>query len=161
MTIRVNKDKALNILGHSYKRDTVHLDLTPRATIAMGTVSKTPSLKTRFLEMVINDMQQWFLSALALCSNVKAAIMSGSVTNEHYFDEFLCKYLPQGHSLKLKTAFGTGRGATALYELVGPGFTIPVFFCGTSPSAPGNKGRRLATEISRALTLQQLPPCFK
>ena len=154
---RVNNDKALNILGHSYKSDTVHLDLTPRATIPVGKVNEKLSLRKRFLEMVITDLQ-WFVSALALCSSVKAAIMSGTVTKEHYFDEFLCKYLPQGHCLKLKTPFGTGRGATALYELAGPGFTIPVFFCGSSPSDRRNRGKLLA-EVRRALP--QLPEDFR
>ena len=82
----------------------------------LGKVNEKLSLRKRFLEMVITDLQ-WFVSALALCSSVKAAIMSGTVTKEHYFDEFLCKYLPQGHCLKLKTPFGTGPGATALDEL--------------------------------------------
>jgi hypothetical protein len=36
-----------------------------------------------------------------------------------------------------------------LYNLIGPGFTTPVFFCGTSPS--GDKGVSLATEIRRTL----------
>jgi len=97
----VNKNKALNILGHSYMRDTVHLDLSPRPTISMGTLSKTPVLRTLFLKMASTDMQ-WFLSALALCSNLKAAIMSGSVTNAHYFDEFLRKHMPSGYTLKLR-----------------------------------------------------------
>ncbi len=142
---------SLNILGHSYsskkanRSDTVHIDLSPRATRAMGTVSKTPSLRTRFLEMVASDMR-FFLSALGLCSNVRAAVMSGSVTNAHYFDEFVCKYLPTGYSLKLETEFARGRGATTLYKLCGPTFAIPVLFCGSSPSSR-NKGERLASEI--------------
>lgn len=135
-------ENALNILGHSYKGDqpdTVHLDLSPRATKAMGRVDRA-----QFLGMVAADLR-WFLSALALCSNAKAAIMSGSVTGAHYFDEFICKYLPSGYSLKLRVAFGTGRGATTLYDISGPGFAIPVFFCRKSPSA--DKGALLAREI--------------
>jgi hypothetical protein len=140
-------ETALNILGHSYKKqnhgDTVHLDLSPRATKAMSTVDRIT-----FLKMVAADLR-WFLSALTLCTQVKAAIMSGSVTGAHYFDEFLCKYLPMGYSLKLNIAFGVGRAATALYTFSGPGFAIPVFFCRKSPS--GDKGELLAGEIYRNL----------
>lgn len=136
--------KALNLLGHSYKHDSVHLDLSPRATKAMSTVNRV-----LFQQMVRADMQ-WFLAALAMCKNLKAAIMSGSVTNAFYFDEFLQKALPPSFSLK-RLAFGGGRGATTLYELAGPGLAIPVLFCGTSPS--GDKGVRLASEVSRLLPL--------
>ena len=134
-------DEALNILGHSYRTDTVHLDLSPRATKAMSTVDR-PS----FLGMVSTDLQ-WFLSVVTLCKNVKAVIMSGSVTNAHYFDEFLSKYLPTGYSLKLNITFATGRGATTLYAFSGPRFTIPVLFCGSSPSSR-NRGCSLPARFS-------------
>jgi hypothetical protein len=147
-------ENALNILGHSYKRqnkrDTVHLDLSPRATKAMGTLNDTPLLRTLFLQMVSADLQ-WFLSALALCRNIRGAIMSGTVTNAYYFDKFLLSSLPPSHSLKLKARFGTGTGATALYDLIGPTFKIPVFFCRRSPSDPADKGVLLASEIQRNL----------
>jgi len=67
---RVNKDKALNILCHSYQSDTVHLDLTPRAMIAVGKVNEKWSLRKRFLEMAISDLR-WFVSALALSAPSK------------------------------------------------------------------------------------------
>ena len=138
-------ETCLNMFGHSYRTNAVHLDLSPRATVAMR--SADPNL---FLQMIAADMQ-WFLSALALCGRLKAAIMAGSVTNKFYFDEFLKAYLPPTHSLKLRTRFGSGRrGATALYDLTGPGLNVPVFFCGTSPS--GDKGVRLAGEMQRNLT---------
>jgi hypothetical protein len=139
-----NGNKALNILGYSYRVDAVHLDLSPRATRAMGTADRK-----HFIQMVAADMQ-WFLVALTFCRNLKGAIMSGSVTGVHYFDEFLSKYLPSGYTLKLHSPFGTGRGATALYTLSGPGFSFPVLFCGTSPS--GDKGVRFANEVSRLLS---------
>jgi hypothetical protein len=135
--------KALNLLGYSYRSNAVHLDLSPRATRAMRSADRA-----LFLQMVSGDMR-WFLSLLVLCPNLKAAIMSGSVTNAHYIDEFLCKYLPTGYDLKLRIPFSAGRGATALYDLSGPGFSFPVFFCGTSPS--GDKGVRLATEVGKAM----------
>jgi len=86
-------DKALNILGHSYRSDTVHLDLSPRATLSPSSTKKMSKddrklFLQEFLQMIAADMQ-WFLSALALCRNLKGAIMSGSVTGQYYFDEFL------------------------------------------------------------------------
>ena len=142
-------ETALNILSHSYRTDTVHLDLSPRATIAMSKVDRP-----LFLSMVSEDLK-WFLSALALCTNVKSAIMSGSVTNAHYFDEFLRKYLPTGYSLRLRIAFAADRGSTRLYDFVGPSFKIPVLFCGSSPSSK-NKGAWLASEIQSNLTQLKL-----
>ena len=137
-------ETCFNMFGHSYRTNAVHLDLSPRATVAMQ--SADPNL---FLQMIAADMQ-WFLSALGICGRLKAAIMAGSVTKKFYFDEFLKAYLPPTHSLKLRTRLGTGRrGATALYHLTGPRLSVPVLFCGTSPS--GDKGVRLAGEIQRHL----------
>jgi hypothetical protein len=144
-------DKALNVLGRSYRTDTVHLDLSPRPTKAMRSVDRTA-----FLKMVAADLH-WFLSALALCTNVKAAIMSGTVTGDLYFDEFLRKYLPADHSLNLKFAIASGRGATALYTLVGPGLMLPVLFCRRGPS--GDNGDLLAREIETRLP-QLKASCF-
>ena len=135
---------ALDILGRSYQTDTVHLDLSPRPTKAMGTIP--PSV---FLPMIAADMQ-WFLLTVALGRNLKAAIMAGSVTNRYYFHEFLRYYFPGSHSLELRQLLGpNGRAATALYDLVGPGFSFPVLFVSTSPS--GDKGVRLAREIQTHL----------
>ncbi|MGO9097795.1 MAG: hypothetical protein ACLQGV_21540 [Bryobacteraceae bacterium] len=105
-----------------------------------------------FRQMIAADMQ-WFLSTLALCRNLKAAIMSGSVTGKCYFDEFLQAYLPPLHSLKLRRLLGPkDRGATALYDFVGPEFNVPVLFVRTSPSDPRDKGARLASEAQSNLS---------
>jgi hypothetical protein len=146
-----NASKVLNVLGHSYRHNTVHIDLTPRATIAVETISKNPALRTLFLQMVAADIQ-WFFSTIALCSNLKGAIMSGTVTNAHYFDKFLKKHLPTGYSLKPNTPFGSGKGATMLYDFSGPGFSIPLFFCRKSPSDRQDRGTLLAKEVTGALT---------
>ena len=138
-------EKCLNILGHSYQADTVHLDLSPRATRSMGSTDRD-----LFSGMVAEDLP-WFISSLKLCQRAKAAIMSGSVTGKYYMDEFLKQHLPQPYSLTLRRRLEDGvRGATSLYELVGPGLNIPVLFCSTSPSGDG--GVRLKTEVERTLT---------
>ena len=132
----------LNLLGHAYETDTVHLDLSPRATKSMGSVDRG-----QFLQMIEADMI-WFLDSLGLCQNLKAAIMSGSVTGKYYFDEFLLAKLPKPFSIKLRTRFEMKqRGATALYDVSGPGLNVAVLFCCKSPS--GDKGAFLKKEVSR------------
>lgn len=150
--------RALNLLGHSYRTDTVHLDFSPRATVPQSTASRRmsrPDFKIfvqRFREMVAADLQ-WFLSALSLCRNMKAAIMAGAVTNDprDYLDKFLQAHLPPSHSLRLRQLLElkSRPGATALYDLVGPHLNIPVLFVSTSPS--GDRGEKLATEVQRNL----------
>lgn len=142
-------ERVFKKLSHSYRTDAVHLDLSSRATKSMGSVDPKA-----FIEMVVADMG-WFLSALALAKNLKAAIMSGSVTKKYYFDEFLRAHLPPSHRLTLRQALETKpRGATALYDLVGPGFKIPVFFVGTSPSSRTG-GTRFVSEVDRNLAALQ------
>ena len=145
-----NNANALNLLGYSYRRDAVHIDLTPRATIAAETITKNPVSKRLFLQMISADVR-WFFSAIALCSNLKGAIMSGTVTNEYYFDELVKKLLPSGYSLNVNIRFGAGRGATTLYDFSGPSFSIPVLFCRKSPSDRKNKGAFIAAEVARTM----------
>lgn len=151
-------NKALNLLGHSYRIDTVHLDFSPRATVPRSTAAKKlskPDYKVfvqLFRQMVAADLH-WFLSALAICRNLKAAIMAGSVTNDRrdYLDAFLQSHLPSSHSLRLRQLLGPkGPGATALYDLVGPQSSIPLLFFRCSPS--GDNGVQLASEIQSHLS---------
>jgi len=157
-------DRALNLLRHSYRVDTVHLDFSPRATVARSTVSRQlkekkittddyNSFVERLREMVAADLQ-WFLSALALCRNVKGAIMAGAVTNDSrdYLDRFLQAHLPPSHSLKLRRLLESKRrtGGTALYDLLGPQLSIPVLFVSASPSGD-KEGVKLAKEVQKNL----------
>jgi hypothetical protein len=136
----------LRMLGHSYSTDAVHLDLSPRATKAMRSIETDT-----FVRMVANDLL-WLPSTLGLCPQIRGALISGSVTKKYYIDEFLRRYLRSPWSLKLTSRLGDAhRGATSLYELVGPDRHIPVFFCSTSPSGDG--GVRLASEVRRHLSI--------
>jgi len=135
-------EKALKQLGHSYKTDTVHLDLSPRATKSMGSVDRK-----QFLQMIESDMK-WFLQSLGLCRDLQAVIISGSVTGKYYFDEFLLAKLTNPFGFKLRTQLGAQkRGATALYDISGPNLNVPVLFCCKSPS--GDKGVFLMNEVKR------------
>jgi hypothetical protein len=106
--------------------------------------------------MVAADLP-WFILALALCRNVKAAIMAGSVTNydsdylDIFLDRFLKNHLPS-HSLTLRQPLGLKGDPgqpTALYDLAGPGFSIPVLFVSRGPSR--DHGAKLAREVQRNL----------
>ena len=158
--------KALNLLGRSYRTDTVHLDFSPRATVARSTMGSRLKAKKitraeydtfvqRYREMEAADLP-WFLSALTLCQNVKAAIMAGSVGNDpkkDYLDILLQDTLHQAHlpySLKqrpvqlLEPEECPGR-ASALCDLVGPNLSIPVLFVSASPSY--NRGAKVARVV--------------
>ena len=112
----------------------------------------------RYREMVAADLP-WFLSALGLCRNVKAAIMAGTVGKDpkkDYLDTLLQEHLPPLYSLKLRQCFEANKkyGATALYDLTGPTLNIPVFFVSASPSyQKGGKGVRLAKEVQQNLCI--------
>lgn len=158
-------DKALNLLGHSYRGDTVHLDFSPRATVTRRTMSNrlkvgkiTQKEYEEFVEyyrkMEAADLP-WFLSALALCGSLKAAIMAGTVGNakRDYLDILLRDTLLQAHvsySLKqrpvhlLEPEECPGR-ASVLYDLVGPNLSIPVLFVSVSPSH--DKGVKVARVV--------------
>lgn len=106
-------NKALNLLGHSYRVDTVHLDFSPRATTPRTTAAKKLSkadyklFVQRFRGMVAADLQ-WFVAVLGLCQNIKAAIMAGAVTNDRrdYLDEFLQRHVV---FLSAETTFRTDK----------------------------------------------------
>lgn len=135
-------ENCLGVLGRSYREDTVHVDLSPRATKAMGSADRH-----LFVRMVAGDLTT-FIETLKLCRSVKAGLMSGSVTGRYYFDEFLSRYLPASYKLRLRERLEVrARGATSLYELVGPELQMPVLFCSTSPSGDG--GIRLRDEVKR------------
>jgi hypothetical protein len=161
--------KALNLLGYSYRTDTVHLDFSPRATVARSTMGRRLRGKTitkteygifgqRYRAMVATDLP-WFLSALKLCRKVKAAVMAGTVGNDpqkDYLDTLLQTHLPPLYSLKLRQCLDADKkyGATALYELTGPDLNVPVFFVSASPSyRNGGKGVRLAKDVQRNLCI--------
>lgn len=136
-------EDSLNLLGHSYRKDAAHLDLSPRATQAMGSADKRI-----FLEMIQNDIK-WFFEVLEFCPKLELILAAGCVTNKYYMDEFLKRNLPKGYRLELKETFEKrSRGSSALYMLTGPKKNLPLFFCSSSPSSR-DKGVRLKSEIAR------------
>ena len=130
-----NWEKALNVLGLSYKRGEVaHLDISPRATIPMGQVSE----KEKFLDMVKNDAK-WFFKALPLGENTKLLMMAGTITKKYYLVELL-KEVARNYDFELLSPFKKGGQApTSFHEVKNSTIKLPAFFCGVSPSAWNSK----------------------
>jgi hypothetical protein len=166
--------KALNHLAHSYRTDTVHLDFSPRATVTRRTMSNRSKLgkitKKEYDDLVEHYRRMeaadlpWFLRALTLGGNLKAAIMAGTVGKDpkrDYLDILLQNTLLQAHlpySLKrrpvqlLEPEECPGRArASALYDLVGPELSIPVLFVSASPS--GDQGVKVARVVQLNLNI--------
>jgi GNAT superfamily N-acetyltransferase len=140
-------ERVLNLLGHSYIRDAVHLDLSPRATVRMSEAD--PAL---FRQMVAHDMN-WFLSCLEVSPHLKCLMMAGGVTNI-YISQFLRRYLPPGYSIAAGPTLpfsGARAGAAKFFILRTPKREIPVFFYGVSPSKDRGRGDVLVNEVEKHL----------
>jgi GNAT superfamily N-acetyltransferase len=140
-------ERALKLLDHSYYRDAVHLDLSPRATVRM--TDADPQL---FRQMVEHDMR-WFFSCFEMSPHMKCLMMAGGVTNI-YISEFFRRHLPSGYSVATGPTLplsGGGAGAAKLFTLHAPKRTFPVFFYGVSPSKDQGRGDRLVAEVKEHL----------
>ena len=131
---------ALAWIDLSYGRGAAHIDISPRATVAMGTHSDWFG----FAEMVESDAK-WFFELLPLCQAARALLIAGCVTERWYINDFIgrvaCRY---GYQFTGQ-AESTGEGRVGFYHLTGPGCNLPVFFCSVSPS--GNKRHLLIERV--------------
>ncbi len=149
-------ERALECIGRSYFSDTVHFDLSPRATFP---VSKCPDRKL-FVQMVDEDIR-WFFTLLARSSGIRGLLVAGSswcmtkngATRAAYLDEIIEKAGP-GFDFKLvkdKVLQKSGPKLT-LYRLVRKGGdSIPLFFCGASPSSNSPDNLAEAVRIHASL----------
>ena len=132
--------EALGVLGVGYQSGAAHVDLSPRATAAMGGVTNWKL----FLDMIEADMR-WFFQLLALCRSAKALLAAGCVTKRWYINDFVRRVAPQ-HGFRLDGhADRRGAGRVGIHRLVGVGVDLPMFFCSVSPSA--NNGRLLVQRV--------------
>ena len=127
-------EEALNLLGSLYYTGmAAHVDLSPRATINMGSIIEIDL----FIEMIKNDIQ-WFYQLIHLCRNAKLMLISGTVTKKYYINEFLEKFSSDyGYKFTgtFKRTASRGKGKIAFHQFEGNNINLPVFFCTTSPSA--------------------------
>jgi hypothetical protein len=120
--------QALEPLGLSYQDGAAHVDLSPRATVAMQ--GADPS---QFAEMVESDVH-WFFELLPICREVRLLLLAGCVTKKWYINDFLARMAPRfGYQLTGK-AESRGKGRVGFHCLVGPGVNLDAFFCSVSPS---------------------------
>lgn len=156
---------ALIHINASYKLDTVHLDLSPRATRAASQFGFDP-LRSLFLEMLISDAFIW-LEAIEAMESIEIILAAGSATNHYYINEFIQSELrDKGVRLEGDWRRGNGPGQTVFHMLILPnGRKVPMFFCSTGPAArhnPNGQGHDLiqavrshAMEINMAREKQQ------
>ena len=131
--------EALALIGVSYVRGAAHLDLSPRATAAMGSHSDWKG----FARLVEADAR-WFFELLPFCRAARALLMAGCVTKRWYINDFIARIAP-GYGYRLTgSAESTGEGRVGFQRLVGP-VDFPVFFCSVSPS--GNKRHLLIQRV--------------
>lgn len=124
-------EQALGHIGCSYRVNAAHLDISPRATIAMGNVPD-PDL---FAEMLATDLV-WLLKFLENAPHVRLVLLAGVTAKAQYMNEFMAKELPkQGVAFRGSVARPPGRAKVTRHEIVLPNRTLPAFFCSTSPSA--------------------------
>ena len=128
---------AISHINASYLKDTVHLDLSPRATRAAGQFQTEPSISL-FIKMLREDAHIW-LGAVEAMQEIEIILSAGSATKKYFINEFIKSEL---NDLRIRLEGdwqrGAGPGQTAFHTLILPsGREIPFFFCSTGPSAPG------------------------
>jgi hypothetical protein len=131
---------ALASIGVSYVDGAAHLDLSPRATAAMGSHADWQG----FARLVEVDAR-WFFELLPFCRAARALLMAGCVTKRWYINDVIARIAP-GYGYRLTgRAEATGEGRVGFHRLVGPGCDLAVFFCSVSPS--GNKRHLLIQRV--------------
>jgi hypothetical protein len=128
--------RSLAHINASYKLDTVHLDLSPRATRSARQLTAAP-LRSLFLKMLRADSCIW-IEAIEAMNSVEIILAAGSATNQYYINEFIKEELFDiGVRLEGNWQRGQGPGQTAFHILILPnGRQVPMFFCSTGPAAP-------------------------
>ena len=133
-------ERALDHLGRSYFSDTVHLDLSPRAT----TPFRSCPDKRLFVKMVAADINLFF-AFLENMPQIRGLLVAGSACGITVNNKVGAMYLDRiireggerlGFKLVTLEVFQRSGPKIALCRLCRPtGDTLPVFFCGASPSS--------------------------
>ncbi len=151
--------QALGAIDASYKRDSFHIDLSPRATKSMGILAKEGK-HALFLQMVHHDAKH-LCRLLRMCPAVRAVLAAGAVTNRLYIVEFLqrlrCRPEPVVRDILPFERRPGVKGNVGLYEFEMDGVIRLFFFCASGPADRVNRGllvtrvREHADEIRRRL----------
>jgi hypothetical protein len=133
-------ERALRCIGRSYFSDTAHFDLSARATVPVGSC---PDRKV-FVNMIDADIK-WFFELLAQRTGIRGLLVAGSswciarsgAPRAAHLDEIIRKAGP-GFGFELVKDRDLRKSGTkiTLYYLRCPNAdSVPVFFCGASPSS--------------------------
>ena len=143
-------EDALNLIGRSYRTDAVHLDISPRATEPMSTCAD----QLLFGQMLHADVA-WFFQLLLGLPRLRGLLIAGSLfclnaqggLRRPHIDSFLKSVAPtHGFDLSRVRWLNRDRPPTKIYSLMWPdGRSVPVFFCGQSPS--GNSPQQLVERV--------------
>jgi hypothetical protein len=132
---------ALRCLGVAYESGTAaHIDVSPRATIAMSKVDPD-----EFLYMATHDVK-WLFELLGMLTHVRLVLIAGCVTKKLYLNQFLRDCAGVHGWTVLGEAEQAGKGRVGYHAFTRQGKTLPSFFCSVSPS--GNDVSILADRIS-------------
>ena len=129
---------ALEPLGVSYQKGAAHIDLSPRATISMGSADPYA-----FLAMMEADVR-WFFELLSILPGYSAPrlmLISGTVTKYYYMDQFV-KRVAHEHGFQLEQPRTPRDKGFSFSRLSGRGVDVPLFFCNGSPSDRNTKRRQ-------------------
>lgn len=124
--------ESLACLGLSYRYGAAHVDLSPRATVAMGSPAAQADVKG-FWQMIEMDAK-WFFQILPLCRSVRALLIAGTVTKRWWINDFIARIAPFYHYQLSGQAESTDEGRVGFLRLTGPGCDLPVFYYSVSPS---------------------------
>jgi hypothetical protein len=149
-------ERALGHLGRSYFRDTIHLDLSPRATIPLRSCPD----KRLFVKMVAADINSFF-AFLEHVPQIRGLLVAWSGCGITLNDKVGAMYLDRiiresgeklGFKLVALDVLQRSGPKIALYRLSRPkGDTLPVFFCGASPSSNSREDLGKAVQQRAAL----------
>lgn len=138
--------EVLSPLGYDYTRNLAHLDISPRATMSMGSAPD----QAAFVRMLEADAG-WMFRLLPLCANVRMMFLAGAVSKKEYMFEFLRRVAPRfDFSLEMQrfVTTETKRQSPRLLRLCGRGVNLPVFFVSNSPSS--RQVQRMLDDFARS-----------
>ena len=134
--------KALEPLGVSYEKGSVaHLDVSPRATIAMSKADPDG-----FIAMARHDVK-WLFKLLELLNLPRLVLLAGCVTKKFYINKFLEKCAPQHGWQLLGDAQKAGPARVGFHALQKGSRTLACFSCSVSPSGTPPQRKLLAERV--------------
>lgn len=129
-------EECLQILGYSYFRNAAHIDLSPRATLAISTMGDSKL----FMKMIKEDIQ-YLKNILNQCTRTKLILTAGAVNKRYWLYECLKNNFtdpPHGLNLNGDTRRGAGSPWSKMFELQTQTRRIPLFFTSTGAAARNN-----------------------